>query len=248
MGMPAPFIIWTFRRTGGSALSLLLKARSGFGAWEDEALNLDRELGHISHSGQRGGDRARLDSEMQAMLAERKCLKHCIETVPWPVTDALLRHSHAAGYGHVLLLRLNETERQLSLLLANATGAWNGHDAWDRHRALREGTLRLAPANLEALQEQMTHDASLLGRLQRLLYAHDVSFLPVFYEHLYSGTLAARLAAFAPLAAHLGLPAPSPHDAELQHTLMEQGQNSRAIYGFLPNLDAVQAMVADYMG
>lgn len=244
-GAEAPFIIWTLRRTGGTSLRQMLYWLSRHAAWQDEALNRERELGHITRGFDQDGDRARLDSAMAEVAAARKNLKHCIDTVPYHVTSALLRQTVAAGYGHVVLLRLDETDRQISLALARATKAWGPTEAEEIYAAIREGRTALEPLNLNHIRDQLERDAAALGRLMRLLMLHRVRHTMIFFEDLYAGPFRARVTALRGLAGTLGLGrAEEKPDNAFRGALMNRSQDTRSIFPFVPNLEEARAMVA----
>jgi hypothetical protein len=239
----APFIIWTFRRTGGTSLASLLYSCSSFESWQDEAFNLDRQLGHITTAYREKRNMADLHTEMAEVIKQRRNLKHTLDTVPYPVTSSLLRHATEAGYRHMVLLRLNEVERQLSLCLAEQTGAWGKHKAWAAHRDVKEGRLQLQPIDTKRLQFRLDWDSTLLGRLTRLLLAHRVSYQQVFYEDLYSGTFEDRKALLERLMRGLRLTQPMPDEETLRQKLMNSGQGSNELYQFIPNLKDVENLI-----
>jgi hypothetical protein len=239
----APFLIWTLRRTGGTALTALLTECSGLQAWQDEAFNLDREHGAIARAYELSGNAAALEAALDGVLSQRRVLKHSLETVAWPVSRALLHRSLALGYRHVLLLRLNETQRLLSLLLAELTGAWSAQDAQTRYRELAEGRLTLPPADLAVVRHYVNASAAVLGRMMRALLVAGVDYHPVFYEELFTGAEEQRREQFNALLAHLGLPPRAPDDAAVGHALMELDQRTRRIYHFLPNLTEVAKLI-----
>jgi LPS sulfotransferase NodH len=239
----APFIIWTQRRTGGTTLTALLTRCSGLEAWQDEAFNVDRQHGAISRAYQADGDDAALEAPVSAVLAQGRILKHCLETVPWGVTRALLRRSQAMGYRHILLLRRDETQRLLSLVLAELTGAWGPEDAPARYRDLATGRTVLPPVDLHALRAQINADASYLGHLMRAFLAGGIPYYTLFYEDLFTGAEAARRQHFAALAHHLRLRARPADDPLVREALMERSQETRTIHGLLPNLRAAIAVI-----
>lgn len=240
----APFIIWTFRRTGGTSLRAIFFWLSSFGAWQDEAFNRDRELGGVTKAFEESSDAAALDVAVREVVAQRKNLKHCIEVVPYEVTSALLRHSVAAGYRHLILLRLNEVERQLSLALAKATKAWGPMEAESVYAEIRDGRRKLEPLNLGQIRREMDRDAAALGRLVRLLLQYRVPYGMTFFEDLYEGPLEARVAEVRRVAGLLGLSrADQEADKAFQHVLMQRSQGTKNIYEFVPNLSEARATI-----
>lgn len=239
-----PLIVWTLRRTGGTALAALLFAHTGRRNWNDEAFNTDRSLGHVSRGAAAGRERGWIEAEVAAAMAEQRNLKHCIETVPWPVTAALLRVTAARNFRHMVLLRRNETDRLLSLILAIQTGAWSPHDGRTLHAELAAGRRVLHPADLDALRVQVHADATRIGQLMRMLLVNRVPHQVVVTEDVFAGEFTDRVAAYHALARALGLPeAGTPPESALRAGLIRGAQKSSDIHGFLPNLDEVKAMI-----
>ena len=240
----SPFIIWTFRRTGGTSLRSIFFWLSSFGAWQDEAFNTDRELGGITRAFEESGDAAALDAAIRDIVSHRKNLKHCIEVVPYEVNSALLRHSVATGYRHLILLRLNEVERQLSLALAKVTKAWGPTEAESVYAEIRDGRRKLEPLNLGQIRREMDRDAAALGRLVRLLLQYRVSYGMTVFEDLYEGPLAARIAEVRRVAGLLGLSRASREpDKAFHHALMQRSQGTKGIYDFVPNILEVREFI-----
>ncbi|BDG72000.1 hypothetical protein Rmf_19290 [Roseomonas fluvialis] len=242
----APFIIWTFRRTGGTSLRSIFFWLSPFEAWQDEGFNRDRELGAITREFEASQDLAALEASVGDVVARRKNLKHCIEVVPYQVTSSLLRQSVAAGYRHLVLLRLDEVERQLSLALARVTNAWGPSEAAAIYDEIRAGTRKLEPLNIVQIRRELDRDAAALGRLMRLMLQHRANYALTFFEDLYRGEFADRVAEVRRVATLLGLSrAANEADAAFRTALMQRSQGTRDIFGFVPNLDEAKAAIAE---
>lgn len=240
----APFIIWTFRRTGGTSLRSIFFWLSSFEAWQDEAFNRDRELGRITAAFETTHDRAALDVAIREVVGQRKNLKHCIEVVPHEVTSALLHHATEAGYRHVVLLRLNETDRLLSLALARITKAWGPEEARRAYAEIVSGERVLAPLNLNQIRRDLDRDAAALGRLLRLMLEHRVPHGLVFFEDLYEGPVEGRLREVRRVAELLHLPrARQEADGAFLTALTQRSQGTREIHRFLPNYEEARAMI-----
>lgn len=240
----SPFIIWTFRRTGGTSLRSIFFWLSSHAAWQDEAFNRDRELGGITRAFEESGDRAALEAAVRGVVAQRKNLKHCIEVVPYEVTSTLLRQSAAAGYRHLILLRLNEVERQLSLALAKATKAWGPQEAAGVYAEIRAGRRKLEPLNIGQIRRELDRDAAALGRLVRLMLQHRVPHAMTFFERLYEGPPENRVAEVRRIAEFLDLPrARREPDGAFHHALTQRSQGSKDMYRFVPNLEEAEAAI-----
>jgi hypothetical protein len=239
-----PFIVWTFRRTGGTTLRSIFFWLSRHAAWQDEAFNRDRELGAITRGFEESGDRAALDAAIAVVAAERRNLKHCIETVPYEVTSSLFRHASAQGYRHLVLLRLNEVERQLSLSLARSTGAWGPAEAASVYADIEAGRRELGPLNLGQVRRDLDRDAAALGRLMRLILRERVAYGMTFFEDLYTGPFEQRLAEVRRIAGLLGLSrADQERDEAFRPALMDRSQGTRDILRLVPNLAEAEALV-----
>lgn len=119
-----PFIIWTLRRTGGTALSSALFSTSSYDTIEHEPFNSDRLYGHLVESWKEERNNERLDQAIENILANKVLIKHCFEMVPKAINDALMETSIRNGYRHVFLLRKNPKDRLLSLNYSLMTGVW----------------------------------------------------------------------------------------------------------------------------
>jgi len=121
---PRPFIIWTLQRTGGTNLAHQITLRSGLQGTQHEPFNPGRMFGHITEQWMRDGDRDALRRGVDEICQRGVIIKHCVEMVPWEITEALARASAAAGYHHLFLYRRNGLDRLLSLHFARRTGVW----------------------------------------------------------------------------------------------------------------------------
>lgn len=240
--MTRPVLIWTFRRTGGTSLARLLFGHAGRPHWQDEALNPDRELGHITRAFRAEGDLAALEAALAAAMGEGRSLKHCLDTVPFPVSSRLIRVT-AASHAHVLLLRFDEGDRIISLALAQETGAWGPEQARAVHARIRAGEAPLPPIDRDRVKHIMTRDLATLGRFQRAALRARLPLETVFFEDLYFGDVEDRIAAYRRLADRLGLPAEGPPRQVLLRHLVEAGQDSRALHHLVPNIREIRRLV-----
>lgn len=119
-----PFIIWTLQRTGGTNLTNRLILRAKFPRPEHEPFNRRREFGRVTQNWDVHGDRTRLTSDLAEICSEEPCIKHCVEQVPWAVSEELARVSMRRDYHHLFLYRRNALQRLLSVEYARRTGAW----------------------------------------------------------------------------------------------------------------------------
>jgi hypothetical protein len=121
-----PFIIWTWRRTGGTNLSEFLFELSSFDEAEDhEPFNPNRMFGAISKEFEQNEDPIWLEQQLQLVLETRPLLKHCLEIIPNQLNRTLAEVTTALGYEHLFLFRERASERLLSFHLARETGVWD---------------------------------------------------------------------------------------------------------------------------
>lgn len=123
-GRARPFIIWTLCRTGGTNLATALFARAPFPDAQHEPFNRDRQYGPIVAQWLKTENQLQLNYELDKICREGTTIKHCLETVPQPVTNALIESAIKHDYRHVFLYRKEPLGRLLSLHFARATGIW----------------------------------------------------------------------------------------------------------------------------
>jgi hypothetical protein len=121
---PKPFIIWTLQRTGGTNLAQQLTVRSKLQGTQHEPFNQGRIFGHITEQWVQEKNLVALEQAIQEICQRGVIIKHCVETVPWAVTESLAKAAVAAGYGHLFLYRKNPVNRLLSLQFAKLSGIW----------------------------------------------------------------------------------------------------------------------------
>lgn len=126
---PAPFIIWTFRRTGGTNLGQRLFERSPFERSKHEPFNVDRSFGRVTSHWIEHQDEEALLRSLNEICDEKWLIKHCMEMVPEPINQMLAEVSSATGYRHLFLYRKNPLDRLLSLEFAERSGAWGREQA-----------------------------------------------------------------------------------------------------------------------
>jgi|GEM_PF-923282 len=120
----APFIIWTFRRTGGTNLGGALFERSPFEGVKHEPFNPDRIFGEVTRNWLKNKNEASLHAELTEICEKQVLIKHCLEIIPQPLNQALAEISTRLGYRHLFLYRRRPIDRLLSLHFAQKSGAW----------------------------------------------------------------------------------------------------------------------------
>jgi hypothetical protein len=240
-----PIVIWTFRRTGGTSMRGILFWLTGRESLQDEAFNDDppRQLGALTAQFRADGDEIALRSGMRAALANaRPNLKHCIENVPFRLNSVLIEETARLKYRHILLLRLNEIDRQISLEMARRTGAWGPDEAARIYEDIRAGRREMLPLNIDLMRRQVDADAAALGKLMRLFMLSRQEPATVFFEDFYMGSIAERCASFRRLAVSVGIPRAHELDDSVFHKAAGAlGQNSASMRRYVPNADEALA-------
>ena len=113
-----PFIIWTFRRTGGTNTSSRLFEFSDFKVHQHEPFNADREYNWILIHWKKHKDKQHLYSQLEKILSKKILMKHCVEMVPDVFNTAIAELSNKYGYKHLFLYREDPVDRLLSLKYA----------------------------------------------------------------------------------------------------------------------------------
>ena len=84
-----PFIIWTFRRTGGTNISSRLFESSNFKVHQHEPFNAGREYQWIRDHWNKHKDKKHLYRQLDKILSKKILMKHCLEMVPDEVNTAI---------------------------------------------------------------------------------------------------------------------------------------------------------------
>jgi len=123
-GQDSPFIIWTFRRTGGTRLGDVLFQRSSHDKVEHEPFNNERIYGGVNERYRETGDDAALRVELADICRRGVLIKHCLELMPPGLNQALAAVASDAGYRHLFLYRRRPLGRLLSLHYSQQSGVW----------------------------------------------------------------------------------------------------------------------------
>ena len=129
LGQLSPFIIWTFRRTGGTNLGSKLFSSSPFKGVEHEPFNNDRIYGNVIKNWHQKKDLDELYQRVDTILAQKPLIKHCLEIMPPALNMAIAAVSHKYGYKHLFLYREYPKDRMLSLNYALKTNIWGKKQA-----------------------------------------------------------------------------------------------------------------------
>ena len=130
----SPFIIWTFRRTGGTNISSQLFESSNFKVHQHEPFNAGREYQWIRDHWIKHKDKKHLYSQLDKILSKKILMKHCIEVVPDEFNTAIAELSNKYGYKHLFLYREDPVDRLLSLKYAIEKNIWSRVNSEDTQK------------------------------------------------------------------------------------------------------------------
>lgn len=227
---PPPLLIWTLQRSGGTNLTRRLEGWCGLPAAEHEPFNREREFGALTQHWEAEADLDALHRAMHAACASRGLIKHCVELVPWEISEALAHQSVALEYRHLFLYREQPRDRLLSLTFAKRSGVWAPGKA-------REDLDDVAPVLADALPvnwliERETLCAQRLNAAWVLLQELGARPVAMSFESVYKVPKAQGEARLTEMLAELGLARRD--DAALQRflgqVLASGDQGTRALY------------------
>lgn len=238
-----PFLILTLRRTGATSFMKFLSAVSAFSYVQHEPFNPDRIWGAVTQGFRKAGAASALREAVEACVAQRPNIKHCIENMPAALTCALIEACAAQGYAFLLLTRRDEASRLRSLFLAEATGVWGPTQARERYPLIMAGELMPKPVKAEAVKSRFFADATALGHTLVMLRNRQIAWDWLVFEELYAldGQVADRTRM---VAAGLGITVDA-DDARLQAFAKRKGQGTSAIEPFVPGFAAIRALLAE---
>jgi hypothetical protein len=245
-----PFILWTMQRTGGTSLTDLLMAMSEHKSAEHEPFNWrthkPRQFGHVAQQWVETRDHAALETALSGILAERYLIKHCYELHGALFNSRVVRAAAKTDYRHILLFRRDELSRLVSKFIAEANGTWFQDYAAKVYAGILAGKRSIKPLPVDSVVKHFEHCRSVTAQLRELLYRFNVPTREIYYEDLYLGDRAARLARLNDLFEFIGF---TPETIAVHHTDIEEkifsgGQNTADVMPFVPNLEEVKAALA----
>lgn len=211
-----PFIIWTLQRTGGTNLAMRLTKLSRLPSTEHDPFTQERKFGKVTRHWIKNQDRAALDASVEKIARTGVVIKHCVEAVPWEISESLALAAAKAGYRHLFLYRRNALDRLLSLHFAQNTGVWGplmkariteGREAdHDANLEVRPDDAYAQPLPVEKLIDHERHCLARLTRTWKVLHAHGAEPMALAYEDVYRATDEEQpLRVLAPVLDRLGL-------------------------------------------
>lgn len=241
-----PFVVWTLQRTGGTNLATRLIQRSPYPFTQHEPFNPGRAYGHVTEQWEQDHDATTLKRQMLEICAKGTVIKHCVEEVPWEVTEALAGAACASGYRHIFLYRRKSLDRLLSLHFAKHSGVW-GPPLTKKVAAGNDKHMNVRPlsdhASLPALPiaKLLNHERNCVATLNRawqIIRRNGGQAIALAYEDIYSGAGAAdAIGSLNSLLKFLGLSKSPPADLEWAEGVIHQGdQGTRDRYQQFPGV------------
>lgn len=183
----SPFIIWTFRRTGGTNLGSALFEKSDFNGVEHEPFNKNRLYSWIAEDWQNKQDKKLLYHSLNKILSEKPLIKHCLEIMPDELNTALAELSCKYGYKHLFLYRENAVTRLLSLNFSLKTNIWSSKEL--AQQTLDDKVFKEA-IPIKKLLEHEKRSRHKMEMIYQLLLEEGCLPSKISFELLYKGDLA----------------------------------------------------------
>jgi len=261
-----PFIIWTLQRTGGTNLARRLFEACGLLPADRERQEGDspildlipdqwklhepfnygeqpRTFGEITRRWVVDNDSERLAAGIAEIIGLKLPMKHCVEMVPWAVTETLARTAAAGGYAHIFLFRREALGRLLSLHFAKMSGVWGPH--FNDASQLDDQIYR-EPLPVDELVHHESFCAQTLEKVWNLLRSLGAPAMALAYEDIYRDSDAKRVAdRLLPVLHYLELSRGDFRDQELIREIVEAGdQGTRDKYGRFADIDVLSEALA----
>jgi hypothetical protein len=213
-----------------------LAGRSTYPGIQHEPFNKERALGHVTKKWSESRDRVTLEKAVDEVCASGAGIKHCVETVPWAVTETLAEAATRHGYRHLFLYRRRSVDRLLSLHFARESGFWGpnmkefaaltGARRADQESGSDDAIERKCSNALpvDALVAHEKRCAGLLGRVWEFLERLGAHSVAIAYEDVYCAPdLGRAVDALTPVLATLGLSRGPADDREFVRALIGSG-------------------------
>ncbi len=243
--MSSPFVIWTMQRTGGTSLTELLMEMSEHRSAEHEPFNWarkqPRQFWPITDAWNTTHNVEVLRASLEGLFAQRYLIKHCYELLSMSFNMHLMQAAAEAPYRHIILRRRDEPSRLVSKFIAEAQGTWFKDYARKVFSQVSEGERQLGPLPVDRVVGHYRHSVESTKFIDDTLKQLGVPRMDVWYEDLYSGSRAERLAHLHRLFDFLGFTTDevARHEALVEDKIFHSGQNTRSVAGMLPNIGAV---------
>lgn len=198
-----PLLIWTLQRTGGTNLSNYLNRNSVHPELKEEPFNGRREYGYLTQAWLKAKDEKALAAGMKEICALKNNIKHCVERVPWAVSDALLTSSIDAGYAHLFLYRQNPLGRILSMEYAERTRSWGPSKVLEEGK---DAEAFVKPLDVEALIKHETGANEKLNKVWRKLRKLKANPMAISFEEIYAEDEESAIRSLTRITKWLNLP------------------------------------------
>lgn len=244
--LSSPFLIWTFRRTGGTTLTDLMMDLSEHPRVDQEPFNWDRCFGDVAKTWFETQDAARLEADLNRVLEGKPLIKHCHELHPDAFNDALMAAAERHGYRQMVLDRRDEVGRILSLELAQMTGAWGKMGSAERYARVERGEDVLPPIDIPAAIGHMRLCQERRLALRARIAASGLTVRVALFEDLYMSPIEDGRPRMRAILQYFGLIENDPGGIRQRITqaLRWRGQDSARILPFVPNIEDARAALA----
>lgn len=242
--MDYPFIIWTFRRSGGTNLASALIKASQYRGIEHEPFNEDRALGYITTRFKSGVSEKEIREQIRVVLRDKKNIKHCLEIIPEELNRIIAEVSSELGYKHLFLYREKAAPRLLSLNYAKTTGIWG-----PKQKEAFNGEIDYSkPVDVKGLIAHEKHGRAEMSKLYKLVQAESTNTVPkISYEQLYFGDKKVTRNVIDHIYSTMGMRDRIPDDEEVLRITSNGQQNSNSEYLLFPRASELKE-VADSLG
>ena len=251
--MSKPFIIWTMRRTGGTALTDLLMEMSEYETIDHEPFQHQRKFGYITASfseQQDKTDNPEVISLLESAFVNKPLIKHCYEITGSNFNETLVHFLKNSDYKHIFLIRRDEVSRVLSLFLAYMSDVWGKHGSEGMYEMIRNGEKILPSFDLEAMRKEEEYSTKQTTHIREVLCRESIEFRDVYFEDLYSGSKESRESNLYALLDYLEFDTETitQHKEMIKHILFNRDQKSKSILEFVPNYRDAILMLEEILG
>ncbi len=235
--MTPSFVIWTFQRTGGTALTSALTINTENSEVKHEPFNYDRDFSDVSKAFM-VGENSHSANLLHNLLDSGVSFKHCLELHSIEFNDMLIEaFDSRPNYNHIILMRNSEIQRMLSLYLAKQTNVWGkwkvkkgGYDQ------IISGKVSLAPFPINEMLNHSKKCKKYRNWIQNQFNMRNLSYIWTSYEDLYNGKIETRIEnlnkIFEFVRATLTL-----ENKRVYNCLFSSKQGSEKLFKYVPNIE-----------
>lgn len=180
-----PVLILAMKRTGSTSIMAFIEEYSSFASVEHEPFNPGRAWRYIYDNYQKTGELDTAKSLISLAVKERPNIKHCLDVVSPPFTQALVQVCIESGYRVFLLTRRDEASRLKSLVLALITKAWWKPEASRIYPGLIMEGRPLPAFDLDELRNIAASDKSSMETLLQYLQLSKTPYTRMFFEDFF---------------------------------------------------------------